>query len=273
MIRSCPDPQELAVWLDREAGERRAEQIRGHVAGCSVCTREVAALERLLAELRVPAAATASPAQVRAVMARLDAPAPRAPVSIAGLAVAAAAAAVLAIAVWPSPDGAGFQARGGIAAHEAGSALDRAVGTTLYTLRHGGDGPRAIALATGDAVHRDTAFVLAARNLERSRPLWLVSFAVDAAGDIHWLYPGYASADDDPIAPLLPPSEREAMRPDSVVLDRPALGALRVVVMISPRPLHVSAIEHRPSAELALPALQQRWPGAAITELPLQVVP
>jgi hypothetical protein len=48
---------------------------------------------------------------------------------------------------------------------------------------------------------------------------------------------------------------------------------MRVVVIIAPTPLRVSAIEALHAPELALAALQQRFPDAAISELALRVVP
>ncbi|HEY0481258.1 MAG TPA: hypothetical protein VGD37_27270 [Kofleriaceae bacterium] len=276
MIPPCPTPEELAVWLDREAGQRRAAEIQSHVTACSVCTAQIAALERLIAELRVPPANPASQRAIRSVMARLDPPARRAPGRIrwAGLGAVAAGAVAVAIAalVWRAPAASGvdeFQARGPGAVR----ALAREVGTTLYALRPGDDASPAVPLAADAVVRGGTAFVLGTRNLDRERPLWLLSFAIDAAGDIHWLYPGYVSSSDDPAAVPLAQTDDERMMPDSVVLDRPAVGELRVIVVISPTPLRVSAIEQLRSPELAVAALQRRFPDAAISELAFRVVP
>jgi hypothetical protein len=199
-------------------------------------------------------------------MARLDPPARRAPgwIRWAGLGAVAAGAVAIAALVWRAPAASSvdeFQARGPGAVR----ALAREVGTTLYALRPGNDASPAVPLAADAVVRGGTAFVLGTRNLDRERPLWLLSFAIDAAGDIHWLYPGYVSSSDDPGA--------VPMMPDSVVLDRPAVGELRVIVVISPTPLRVSAIEQLRSPELAVASLQRRFPDAAISELALRVVP
>jgi hypothetical protein len=278
MTPPCPDPRELAAWLDREVVERRAGWIRAHVATCSICTARTASIEGLISDLRAPAGRPPSPAAVRAVLAQLDAAPPRRARAWTWLAGASAAVAIAATAlvVWRAPGGrddAGFQSRGG----DGAGALARTVGATLYALppRDPMSPARGVAapLSPGAGVRGDTAFALGYRNLVRDRAVWLMSFAIDAAGDVHWLYPGYTTRGADPPAVELATSDREQMMQDSVVLERPAAGELRVVVMISPVALRVSAIEalHRP--ELARGALQQRFPDAAITELSLRVVP
>jgi len=283
MTMPCPDRAELAAWLDHEVGQRRAEAIERHVAMCSVCTAQRSAIEQLIADLRAPVAAPPSPGAIRAVLARLDAPAPRAAsgVRLAGVGAAFAAAVVAVLVLRPARDGgitdgpahgraeSGFQARGGGPAEQ----LERRVGATLYALPPGGAPRPATPLAADSAVHHDTAFALGVRNLVRDRALWLLSFAIDADGEVHWLYPGYTAAGDDPAALPLAASDREIVMPDSVVLERPAAGSLRVVVVIAPAALRVSAIEALRGPELALAALQRRFPDAAISELSLRVVP
>jgi len=123
----------------------------------------------------------------------------------------------------------------------------------------------------GAEVTPDTAFVLAYRNLERSKPLYLQAFAVDAENTIHWIYPAYLSNKEDPAAVELAYTERETPLPDTVVLDHPSAGAMRFVVIVSPTHERVSSIEHLAPGDLRLPSLRKRWPAAVITELPVQV--
>lgn len=264
MTQPCPDSQALLRWIDRESLE--GEAIARHVATCATCTARADVLGRVIGDLRAPTHPT-SPEAVRRLMRRLDEPRPRrVPVWtwMAGAVVALATCVLVLRGGAIAPD-AGFHARGG-----TGDALERWVGTTVYALQP----PSALtALAAEADVHADTAFTLGYRNLVRDRAMWLLVFAVDAAGEVHWLYPGYAAVADDPEAMRLAITEGETLMSESVTLDRPASGRLRVVSLISPEPLRISAIEGLAPGELTLAALQERFPAAAISELPLQVVP
>jgi len=104
-------------------------------------------------------------------------------------------------------------------------------------------------------------------------PLYVLAFAVDARDEIHWLYPGFAAAGDDPAAPPLATSDATRLMPDSAVLDGVATGTLRVIAVVSADRLHVSAIERLRGAELAAAALQRRFASAAVSELRLEVSP
>ena len=269
MTRPCPEHQVLLGWIDREVVARDAEDVQRHVAACATCTTEVDALGRLIGDLRAPAGVPASPEAIRRVMDRLDDAPPRRMPAWTWMTGAAVALATCILVLWGGPIGrdAGFQARGG----GSSDALERWVGTTVYALR-----PRepALAMLTVDAtVHGDTAFTLGYRNLIRDREMWLLVFAVDAADQVHWLYPGYTAVEDDSEAMRLASTEEETLMSESVTLERPAPGRLRVVSLISPVRLRVSTIEGLATAELTLAALQQRFPDAAISELSLQVAP
>jgi hypothetical protein len=147
-------------------------------------------------------------------------------------------------------------------------AIDRAVGTTLFAL-----GAQPEPLAAGARVSPSTAFVLGYRNLSRAVPLYVLAFAVDAGDEIHWLYPGFTAASDDPAAPPLATSDTTRLMPDSAVLDGVVPGTLRVIAVVSADRLHVSAIERLRGAELAATALQRRFASAAVSELRLEVSP
>ena len=181
-----------------------------------------------------------------------------------GLGVTVAAAAATIVVRMPGELGDDqFGARGS-------GALEQKVGATLYALLPAG---APVALVGNAEVHGDTAFVLGVRNLDREHPLWLLSFAVDAAANLHWLYPRHTSPIDDELAVPIFPRDVEELLPESVILERPAAGGLLVVVLISPTRLQVSTIEGLRTSELAFLALRQRFPDAAISELSLQLVP
>jgi len=272
---TCPDHDELIRLREHALCEHRADEVRAHVAGCPACRDRIAALTRLVADLRAPIAwpgGPPGPREVAHVMARLDAPvAPRRAWPRLALAGAAVAGAVAIAVAWPERGGE-FTPRGGVAPltadHVTAEAIDREVGTTLFVL-----GAHPEPLAAGARVSPATAFVLGYRNLARAVPLFVLAFAVDAAGEIHWLYPGFTTAGDDPAALPLAISEATRLMPDSVVLDGVAAGTLRVIVMVGAERLRVSAIERLRGAELAATALQRRFASAAVSELRLEVAP
>jgi hypothetical protein len=178
---------------------------------------------------------------------------------------------VMVVAARPTPSGGTFTARGGGGAlvpdHVTAQAIEREVGTTLFAV-----GARAEPLAAGAHVSPSTAFVLGYRNLSRAVPLFALVFAVDAAHEVHWLYPGFtAAAGDDPAAVALAASDTTRLLSETVVLDGVPAGPLRVIVVISAERLRVSAIEQLRGDELAVAALARRYPAAAITEQLLEV--
>jgi hypothetical protein len=85
-------------------------------------------------------------------------------------------------------------------------------------------------------------------------------FAVDAAGEVHWIYPAYLDPNTDPTSIELPPSRAEQRLPDQVELADPAAGPLRLITIVSPAPIHVSEIERSTDD---LPA---RFPDADVRE-------
>jgi hypothetical protein len=166
-----------------------------------------------------------------------------------GLAAAAAIALVMLIGHGSRFEG-DFQMRG----RAAESTLERRTGISLYA-----PFAQRRPLREGALLSAETAITATYRNLEEKRPIYLLVFCVDAAGEIHWLYPAYTERNSDPEAIKLPFSPAETALPDSVVLENPALGKMRVFSIITPHPLHVSAIESLKGDQLNLAALQQRW--------------
>jgi predicted anti-sigma-YlaC factor YlaD len=273
---TCPDRDELIHLREHALPEHRAGELRAHAASCAACRDRLAQLARLVADLRAPIEwpAAPGPREVARVMRRIDAsvPAPRRVWPRFAVAAAAIAAAITALAVWPARDPGGFTARGGgaplTADHVTAEAIDREVGTALYAL-----GAHPEPLAAGARVLPSTAFVLGYRNLAHGVPRFVLAFAVDAAHEVHWLYPGFTAAGGDPAALPLPASGATRLMADSVVLEGVAAGALHVIVVVSAEPLRVSAIERLRGDELAATALQRRFASAAVTELVLEVTP
>lgn len=269
----CPDRDELIVLREHELGERRAGELRVHIASCQACRDRLAAIACLVGDLRAPIAPP-GPHAVAHVMRRLDAPPRRAGRAWPriGLAIVAGAAVVVVVMARPTTGGGTFIARGGGAAlapdHVTAQAIECEVGTALFAVR-----ARAELLASGARVSPSTAFVLGYRNLSRAVPLFALVFAVDAVHGVHWLYPGFTAAGDDPAAVALAASDTMHLMSETVVLDGVPAGPLRVIVVVSAERLPVSAIEQLRGDQLGAAALARRYPAAAITEQRLEVSP
>ncbi|HET9623593.1 MAG TPA: zf-HC2 domain-containing protein [Kofleriaceae bacterium] len=266
---TCPDRDELTQYRERELSERRAPEVRAHVAGCAACTARIARIDQLIGDLGAPLAEADARAVAR-VMRRLDAPPPaRRAWPAVTAALATAAIAVIAVAAWPTRDAGTFAPRGGAPpAHLTAATIARDVGTTWCTLDAD---HRAVPIPA--AVSPTTPYVLAYRNLLQAPPLYALAFAVDARGEVHWLYPAFTRASDDPAAVALPATTTSRLLPDTVVLDGVAPGPLHLIAIVSAERLHVSAIERLRGAELAAAALQRQFARAAITEQLVEVSP
>jgi hypothetical protein len=208
---------------------------------------------QLVRDLCAPVASPIATLVAR-VMARLDDPPTRPRWPYLALAAAAVAAATLWFVV---PRASDFAARG-TREHE----LTRLVGITLFAL----DGELR-PLAAGSRVTADTAYVAAYRNAGRA-PAYALVFALDAAGDLHWLYPAFTDATADPPAIALAPTPVPALLADAVVLEQPAPGPLVLVAIVTSAPLRVSDIERMPHT---LAALRARWPE--LEAVPVEVQP
>jgi hypothetical protein len=267
MSTTCPEPQDLTRLLDGELTENRAARVRAHAAACTRCGGELEAQQALLEGLRAPLPGLPSAGALAAVMGRLDAadeaaasPAPidRRPRRLAwlGLAAAAAAALVLVGVARPPPNrDDGFAARG--------AEVDwvRKIGVDLWALE---GQPRR--LAPDDGLARGVPLVASYSNVDPA-PAWLLVFALDAQGEVHWLYPAYLDAAADPRAVRLEGAAVRRALPESVVLEGVPAGALRLVTVVTRTPHQVSEIEGTAPADRTPEALRRRWPDARVDEL------
>jgi len=271
MSVGCPSSHDLLRLLDGETTRNEEVPLRDHLAGCADCRRQSASLAQLLGDVAAPVAAVAtanaSVERVRqAIQSTSTAPSPRPAAHRAlarlggGFVVAAAAVALLIAGRFTSPDVA-FQPRGG----GARSDLARRVGIALYA-------PIGDALRDGATLPARAPLTAAYRNLETERSLRLLLFAIDARGEIHWLYPAYSSDGTDPEATHLGYSPSETALPESVVFEDPAPGAMRLVTVVTPTSLRVSAIEALAPDQLTRAALQRRWPDSLVEELNVVLV-
>jgi hypothetical protein len=142
--------------------------------------------------------------------------------------------------------------------------LTRRVGIELYLAAAT---PRL--LANDEAVPSNAVFFATYRNLDPGE-VFLLVFAVDAKGEVHWLYPGHPNPNENPAALRLEQTSLTPMR-EAVMLDAPEVGALRVVTFVSRDRLSIRDIESLPPEQRTLRALQTKWPSASIREQALRV--
>jgi hypothetical protein len=281
MIEPCLTTEELVLLVDGEATETRAAEMRAHVSACPRCRRALSELETLVDDLEKAVPAVSSADAVDALMARIarvDAPKKRAQgtkgrwaAGIGALLASAAAWMLLARVPGDSPipgspaNGDEFRARGGSSI----AGLERDVSVELHMLR----GQEPVELVPGAVVERDSKYVASYRNvraLERGES-YMTLFALDQEGVLHWLYPAYEKPGDDPSSPPLARGATERAMPSMVVLDRPSVGAMRFVALVTTAPLRVSQIEALSAEELTLTALRRHFPGASLREWSVEV--
>jgi hypothetical protein len=264
----CPAGDEFTRLLDGELTENRAAHLRQHAAACPTCAAELEAQQALLARLAAPVPGLPSDGAMAALVARLDAadadaaaeasaarsarrlPGPRV---WAGLAAAAAVLAVVWVTPWHREEA--FTPRGD------GATWTQKVGVDLWALR---GAPRR--LAPDDALDPGVALVASYSNLDPA-PAWLLAFALDDQGEVHWLYPGYHDARTNPQALRLEGSVAQRALPESVILEQVPPGPLRLVTVLTRSPLHVSDVEAAAPADRSPEALRRRWPEARVDEL------
>jgi putative zinc finger protein len=287
MSIGCPPAVDLIRLADGETTHNETARLRAHLEGCASCRRQSAELGQLLADIAAPVALAPAADRAQSVLRAIEAgvPLPGKPArrrlaawtGLAGVAAAAAAALVVLVHGAQEPDGERVVARGGAASADgeglvarggaASAAITRRVGVSLYAPLAG-----RVPVRGGARIPAPTLFTAAYRNLDREHDSYLLLFAVDARGDIHWLYPAFTDAHSDPEAVRLPFSAGETAMPDSVALEHPALGTLRVFSVLSPRAAHVSAIESLPRDQLHAADLERRLPHSHVEELAVELV-
>lgn len=275
MSHACPTQDELIALLDGEATENRAAELRAHIQRCSSCQREWATLEGLKRALAAPVPGIPAPDAIAKLMRRIEAeeraptpprkPARRWPFALGGALAAAAAVAAIWLGARATSRGEDlFASRGASAV----ASLQRNVGVSIHRA-----GERLAPLAAAEAVTKDTAYAVSYVNLGPAGSAFLMVFAVDARGEVHWIEPAYLDAADDPAAIALDHAEVDVTLPTAAVLEAPAPGPLRLVSLVSPRPLRVSQIEALAPAALGLTSLRDRFPGAVIQEFTVALKP
>jgi hypothetical protein len=268
--KRCPNQDELLAFADADLSPEQLGRIEKHLELCGSCAKQVMAVHSLIDDLAAPLVAPRldMAEHVAGVMRRLDIPVAtpsRSRWVIGGPLLAAAAALLVSLGLrsQSSESASEFAARGG----PPQASLSRDVGLQLYAQE---ESPRA--LQPGGRVRRGTPLTAGLRNLGDQR-VYLLLFAVDAAGVVHWIAPEFTVPGSDPLATGMEPSQREQLLPSAVVFDDLAAGPLRVVAVIDRKPARVSEIEALPSSELATDALMKRFPRAETRQFMLEVAP
>ena len=265
MNPTCPSKQEWFTLIDGEATENRASELRAHANTCPRCAQELELQRQLARDLAAPVPVSSD--AVAAVMRRLETaerPERRFTWRLFALGTGAlAAAAVIAFLVLPATkeDQGMFSARG------QRIAWAQKVGIEIWAVE---SSPRKLGAAA--TISPNTPLVASYHNIDRAAAYLLV-FAVDARGEIHWAYPGFEDARTDPSAVRLEPLAMQKVLPDSVVLDGLPVGPAELISLIAHEPLHVSRIESLPATERNATSLRARFPTARIDSLSLRVVP
>jgi hypothetical protein len=269
MSTRCPGAQELTKLLDGELTENRAGELRAHVNGCVACAAELAAQGRLVSRIAAPIPGVPSESALSEVMRRLDevgeAQGRSRMVShvawaLSGLAVVVSLA--LMVVVRPLDEA---RERREFAARGATVDWKRKVGVELWALE---SAPRRI--SSGDRLSPGVALVGSFSNVESSTA-YLLAFALDTRGEVHWLYPAYLDRRSDPPSIRLDASIVHRALEESVILEDVPPGPLRFVFVVTAEPLRVSDVESVGAADRTPAALRARWPAARVDELNVSV--
>ncbi|HET9551522.1 MAG TPA: hypothetical protein VFP50_01005 [Anaeromyxobacteraceae bacterium] len=264
------DASELLQRLVGQLTEHRAAEVRAHLTDCPSCQAEQRAQLTLVDYLAAPIEEFPSADLQTRLEARIDQDATsgsdrrtrrsgRWALAASGVAALAAAVALVAVPALRAARQEVFLARGATTAW-----ADR-IGVELHLVT---DPPRR--LDPGTVLSPSAGLMGSYRNLGAA-PAYLLAFAIDARGEVHWLYPAYTTPGTDPESVRLQGQTAGAAFADSVELERPAAGPLRCVFVVTQAPLHVSAVEALPPAERAPERLRERWPDAAVSTLDLVV--
>ena len=268
----CPFETELLLFVDNDLPPERADREQAHLTECPTCREEEARLRTMIADVRVRLAPGFDVrAHVEEVMSRLDRPRKGATSGLRRSLWTATAAgslvATLALVVYlgarraPDPASETWRARGGSAA----SSLARDVGVWPCAIEAA---PRR--LERGATIRRDTQLSALVRNAGQT-PAFLLLFAVDERGDVHWISPSYERADTDPPSTLLSAGIEQRLLATTAVLDGVPAGRLRIVAVIGRAPARVSDVERLDQPQLTARGIASRFAGAEVRETLVQV--
>jgi hypothetical protein len=264
----CPSDEQLLRGLLGELSVNEARTVDRHSATCARCTSELDSQRALLSDLSVkPTPLHSEDVFTNGVMDAIRHAQSRPPARARtrfdfgrnGLLVATAIAAAALVAVLShSQQQTHGTAREHVSARGATIAASKTPHAELFFVRDGVFSPLAGAqLRAGDAL------AVRASNLSE-RAAYLAVFAIDALGEVHWLYPAYVDASTTPMSIAVQGGTRDRMLDEVVEPDSPAPGRFRLFALFSSVPLDVLSVEAQRNAFLdgatPFPASHlQRW--------------
>ncbi len=256
----CPSDDDTMAHELGELTVNRSREQEAHMAACPRCRERRAQLRELLADLAAPRSVASRPVASRQLASRQDdergqhadgerfvarvmgaigsgrASPARSPMRMSWFTLAAAAAVVtvpLALTLRSDDVPVGtFTARGGPAASATVSA-------EVLVVRN----DRLAPVANERLGAQDSLAVRVTNTTESTQHLMV--FGRDAAGELHWIYPAYTSAAEDPSSVAVPPGTRAQLLAEVVEPDQPVSGRFVVMTVFSRTPLRVKAVEQR----------------------------
>ncbi|MDB4975619.1 MAG: hypothetical protein JWN48_3960 [Myxococcaceae bacterium] len=260
---SCPNDETRLAALLGELSVNEARALERHCESCTLCTAALRADEQLLGDLAAwPALADREHSFTAKVMAACTASAPsidvggrrRRTVAVwsSSLALSACAAAWLLLGTPRVDERADTQARGAAATDRPAVAAD--VLFVRDAVLHPLSGAQ---LRDGDA--------LAVRYTNvGDTAKYLAVFMLDAQRELHWIYPAYVDARDNPRSVALTAGVRGKLLDEVVAPEQPAAGPLQVFTVVTSAPLHVQDVEALGGAQIDAERLETQFVGAAV---------
>lgn len=258
---NCPSEETLLAAALGELSSNEAATVSEHLAACSVCSLIASEQHQLLAELEIQPELPKSDATfVSEVLARCESSRPLALVARGKKRSLyfALAAMLSAVAVW-------------VAQRSPLSHLD--VVTARGTQSHDRD------LVTADVLYLRGSVVAPIEQAELHPgdriavrywnggdfSAYLAVFALDAQNTVHWVFPAYLDASQNPSSIALSRSPEGRVLDEVVEPEKPANGAFKMVALVTRAPLTVRDVEarvsssHRPLSVLFPEARVQEW--------------
>jgi hypothetical protein len=230
---SCPRAESISRLVAEDLPVAEARALEQHLEVCSACSGHRDAALALVGAIGRQPELEDGEAFVRDTLGRLDERPPKRSARSWKLLAAAAVILValplgyLGFELGTDRDQPGtFTARGQRAA--PGTArLRQQVGVEPMLVR----GRDRRLLEEGQRLRPTDGLAFRYSNLTR-RPLRLMAFAVDAAGEVHWFYPAYVDASTDPEAVPIEAQVRGRLLSEVVQPEGVAAGPFRVVTLV-----------------------------------------
>lgn len=258
---NCPSEQGLLAAALNELPVSEAAVINEHLTDCSNCSSVIREQQQLLAELSAQPESPASDREfVAEVMARCESKRKIAvhPIGRKRSLIYALAAALAATTLWFTHSSKrshwdGFTARG-TSSHNL-----LPVTTDVLLLR-------SKVLSPIDQAEIHPGDRIAVRYWNGSESAWyLAVFAIDAQNAVHWIFPAYLDASQNPKSIPLARAVEGRLLDEVVEPENPANGAFKIVALVTTSALSVREIEsklsgnHRSMPELFPEARVQEW--------------